>query len=228
MLRCWGSRPDTVVWDEPFYAHYLQQTSDRRHPGYEQTLDHHQADWRRVAELLLAPLPAGKTVGYQKQMAHHLLPEVGREWVDSLLNCFLIRHPAAVLMSMIEFIANPRPEDIGLPQQVELFERERQRTDKIPSVIEANDVLRNPTATLSLLCERVGVPFTKAMLQWNPGPRDSDGAWGPFWYEKVYKTTGFGPPRKDVVDVPPSLKGVLDDCLPLYERLAKHKLKFDG
>ena len=26
LMRAWGNRPDTVVIDEPFYAHYLQAT----------------------------------------------------------------------------------------------------------------------------------------------------------------------------------------------------------
>ena len=26
MMRSWGNRPDTFVWDEPFYPYYLQAT----------------------------------------------------------------------------------------------------------------------------------------------------------------------------------------------------------
>ena len=109
-----------------------------------------------MADWLTGPVPGGKAVWYQKHMAHHLLPQVERDWVDGLTNCFLIRHPAAVLVSMTEFFTDPRPEDIGLPQQVELFRRERERTGRTPAVIDSSDVLRDPPGVLKQLCERVG------------------------------------------------------------------------
>ena len=42
-------------------------------------------------------------------MAHHLLPEMGRNWLDELTNAFLIREPRAMLMSLID-----RLGDIGI------------------------------------------------------------------------------------------------------------------
>ena len=78
LMRSWGNRPDTIVCDEPLYAFYLQQTG-RIHPGRDETLATQQSDWRKVREELLAELPAGKTVFYQKHMAHHLLASVERD-----------------------------------------------------------------------------------------------------------------------------------------------------
>lgn len=225
LMRSWGARPDAFVTDEPLYAHYLRETSDRRHPGYDETLAAHEADWRRVADWLTGPVPGRKTVWYQKHMAHHLLPGVGRDWVDGLTNCFLIRRPAAVLVSMTEFFPDPRPEDIGLPQQVELFRRERERTGRTPAVIDSCDVLHDPPGVLAKLCEHVGVGYTDAMLTWPPGLRETDGAWAPFWYKKVEQTTGFGAPREDFDDVPEHLLPVLGECQPLYEELAQHRLR---
>lgn len=224
LLRSWGSRPDTFVTDEPLYAHYLRTTGDCRHPGYEETLATHEADWHQVTDWLLGPTPAGQPVWYQKHMAHHLLPSIDRDWIDGLTNCFLIRRPAPVLVSMTEFFPDPSPEDIGLPQQVELFERELERTGRIPAVIDSDDVLRDPPGVLAKLCDRLGVPYTESMLTWPPGLRDTDGAWAPEWYKKVAKTTGFGPPRTERVEVPESLRDVLTACQPLYDRLAEHRL----
>lgn len=220
LMRSWGARRDTVVWDEPLYAHYLSTTQDRRHPGYDETLARHESDWRVVVETLMRPLPRDKSIQYQKQMAHHLLPGVGREWIDGIVNCLLIREPAAVLVSFAEFVPDPRPEDIGLPQQIELLDRTLERTGQPPPVIDSADVLVDPASMLSRLCERIGAPYTDEMLSWPPGLRESDGAWAPYWYEKVAHTTGFGPPRDEKAEVPAPLRGVWEDCLPLYDRLA--------
>ena len=44
MMRSWENRPDTIVCDEPFYAHYLKSTG-LNHPGRDEVLAHHESDW---------------------------------------------------------------------------------------------------------------------------------------------------------------------------------------
>ena len=89
-MRSWGSRGDTFVCDEPLYAHYLQKTG-LAHPGREEVIAHHQADWSKAVDWLCGPIPQNKTVFYQKHMAHHLLPHIDRGWLAELTHCFLIR-----------------------------------------------------------------------------------------------------------------------------------------
>ena len=43
--------------------------------------------------------PSGKPAFYQKHMTHHMLPEIGRDWMRACRHAFLIRHPARVLAS---------------------------------------------------------------------------------------------------------------------------------
>jgi sulfotransferase family protein len=224
MMRSWGSRPDTIVCDEPLYAHYLLATADRRHPGYEETLASHETDVPKVVRWLTGPLPKGKRIFYQKHMAHHLLPDIDVGWIDSLANAFLIRNPREMLTSLLEFLPDPRLEDTGLPQQVALFERVRSRTKTTPPILDAADVLKNPRSALTTLCDAIGVPFLDDMLQWAPGPRDTDGAWARHWYAKVYETTTFAPYRAKGVNLPPRLAPLLAECDGLYRRLYEHRL----
>src|SRR6478609_3616964 len=79
MMRAWGNRTDTVVIDEPFYAYYLQKTG-ADHPGATEVIAHGETDWRKVVEQLTVKT-SGKPIFYQKQMTHHLLPEISREWL---------------------------------------------------------------------------------------------------------------------------------------------------
>ena len=55
LMRSWGSRADTAVSDEPFYAHYLQ-VSGEPHPGRKEILAAHETDWRRGIGLTTADL----------------------------------------------------------------------------------------------------------------------------------------------------------------------------
>jgi hypothetical protein len=225
MMRSWGSRADVIVCDEPLYAQYLLATGDRRHPGFEETIANHPTDLPTVVRWLAGPLPAGKTVFYQKHMAHHLLPGTETDWIDALTSAFLIREPREMLTSLAEFLPEPRLEDTGLPQQVKLFERIAARTGKTPPVLDAADVLNNPRRVLSLLCEAVGAPFDDAMLSWAPGPRDTDGAWGPYWYDKVYQTTTFAPYRPKTGESPAQLRSLFAECEPYYATLYEHRLR---
>lgn len=225
LMRSWGSRPDTAVVDEPLYAVYLAAT-DLDHPGRDAVLASQPSSWQEVAATLAGPVPGGVRVWYQKHMAHHLLPHVGRGWLDdvSFRHAFLIRDPAAMVVSLDKVTPDPTLADTGLPQQAELFDRMAQRDGAAPPVVDAADVLRGPEATLRALCARLGVPFDPAMLSWAPGPRATDGAWAPHWYASVERSTGFAPPRAEAAEVPDRLAPLVDACRPLYDALASHRL----
>src|SRR5262245_6288218 len=99
LMRSFGSRPDTAVCDEPLYAFYLSRRAVA-HPGRDAIVARCETDWRAVAAFLTGPVPEGKQVFYQKHMAHHLLPEVGRGWLEELDHAFLIRDPREMLLSL--------------------------------------------------------------------------------------------------------------------------------
>jgi hypothetical protein len=224
LMRSWENRPDTAVVDEPLYAHYLQQTGVA-HPGANEIIRSQETDWRRVVDhLTIGDLPFGKSIYYQKQMTHHLLPDVGREWLDRLDNVFLLRDPREVVPSFIEKAGEPRLEDIGLPQQLELFEWVRSRSGRIPLVIDAHDFLQNPEGMLRLLCDRLGMVFTPAMLSWPAGPRPTDGVWAKHWYDAVWRSTGFQPYRPKRVEIPVHLMDLVKRAEEVYQTLYVHRL----
>src|SRR5213595_383383 len=144
MMRAWGNRPDTIVVDEPFYAYYLKATG-KQHPGADEVIAVGQTDWRKVVEQCGRGLSAPtKKIVFQKQMTHHLLPEIDREWIVDLTNCFLIRDPREVILSYVKKNPEPELEDLGFVQQSEIFEFIRERTNSIPPIVDARDVLEHP------------------------------------------------------------------------------------
>jgi len=218
MMRAWGSRPDTHVVDEPFYAFYLDRTG-LDHPGREVILRSQPTDWREVVEALTrGPLPDGATLLYQKHMTHHLLPEIDRSALSGLRHAFLIRDPAEVLASYTKVRGEPTLEDLGLPQQVALHERFR------GPVVDARDVLERPEPMLRALCAALEVEYAEGMLHWEPGPRPTDGVWGPHWYDGVWRSTGFAAYRPPAESVPARLQPLLDRCRPYYDTMAAHRL----
>ena len=224
LLRSFENRPDTVVCDEPLYAFYLDRTG-LEHPGRDEILASQPTDWQRVAAELTGPLPAGASVYYQKHMAHHLLPEVDRQWLSGFRHAFLIRDPREMLLSLSKVLPNPRVEDTGLPQQLELFRAERERSASAPPVLDAKDVLENPEGMLRRLCEALELDFRAEMLSWPAGTRDTDGVWAPHWYASVERSTGFSrwTPREG--ELTSALEDVLEACEASYRTLFDNRLR---
>jgi hypothetical protein len=149
---------------------------------------------------------------------------VGYEDFARFTHAFLIREPERMIASYLRKREAAQFEDFGLERQAEFFEREADRLGHAPPVIDANDLLTNPAGVLSKLCEALGILWDRAMLSWTPGRRETDGPWAPHWYGAVEKSTGFGPPETEAVDLPSEVRRVADQCRPYYDRLAAHKI----
>jgi hypothetical protein len=176
-------------------------------------------DWRTVVrELTAGALPAGTTIGYQKHMTHHVLPEVDLTAFAGLRHAFLLRDPRQLLASYARVRTQPTLADLGVTQQLALFRRFG------GPVVDSGDLLRDPEGVLRALCAALEVPFDAAMLSWPPGPRDSDGVWAPHWYASVEASTGFGPYREPGVDLPAHLADLAEECRPAYDEMAGHRL----
>jgi hypothetical protein len=223
MMRSWGNRADTVVVDEPFYAYYLKATG-KKHPGAAEVIAAGETDWPKVVAQLSAPIPDGKRIHFQKQMTHHLLPEVDREWIIDLTNCFLIRDPREVILSYIKKNPEPALEDLGFIQQQKIFDFVRKETGRIPATIDARDMRERPEESLRLLCHAVGLEFDRAMLSWPPGLRETDGIWAKYWYGEVAKSTSFQPYKPSDGIVPDRLREIHEQCRECYDRLYQFRL----
>lgn len=223
LMRSWESRDDTFVCDEPLYAHYLA-AMDIDHPGREEIIARAETDWHNVVAALTGPIPEGKSIFYQKHMAHHLLPGVVGDWLDALHHAFLIRNPEELLISLSKVTADPRLEDTGLPQQLGLFERIGSRRGEIPPIIDARDVLDHPRRLLRRLCHALGVEFTDAMLSWRAGPRATDGIWARYWYANVVASTGFKPYEPPTSPLAAHLRPLERECRRYYDEMYRHRL----
>jgi hypothetical protein len=225
-MRAFENRPDTVVVDEPLYGYYLAETGIE-HPGRDEILASMPSRWPVVVtELTSGPLPAGKTVYYQKHMTHHLLPGIDRSRLAGLRHAFLIRDPRRLLASYAKVRDTPTLADLGLAQQAEIY-----RLFGGP-VIDAADLAARPRQTLHGLCAALGIGFDAAMLAWPAGPRPTDGVWAKHWYGRVWASTGFDAGRDQErvsgsappAALPPRLEALAARCQAYYDQLAPHRL----
>ena len=164
LMRSWSSRKDTFVTDEPFYAHYLKKTQ-KNHPMKEQIINHYSSNYKEVVHYLTHKVPNQKSIWYQKHMAHHLIDLSEIKWIKKCQNCILLRHPKEVISSYIVKNNLQKVEELGYPQQYEIA-KFLKKSNKRFTVIDSEDLLKNPSKVLSDWCKSINIDFDKSMLQW--------------------------------------------------------------
>ena len=225
MMRSWGSRADTAVMDEPFYAAYLAATG-LPHPMRDEVIAAHPTDWAAIAQDCATReyrVRDGVAVVYQKHMCQHMIDGAPRGWMARVRHAFLIRPPAEVAASFSDRWEEMRADDLGFARQAELYAHVCHLTGTAPPVLEARDVLSDPEGMLRALCRALGVGFDPAMLAWAPGARPTDGVWAAHWYAAVMRSTGFAPPRQ-TRPLPAALRPIVEACQPHYDQLAAARL----
>jgi hypothetical protein len=222
MMYAFGNRPDCEAWDEPFYGFSLKHKGND-HPMRNEIVASMETNWDKLVEKCTTP--SSKPLLYQKHMTHHMLDGFDRSFIDGLTNAFLIRSPQQVLASYAEKWSDVDLDAIGFKQQAEIFDRVCDRLGHTPPVVEADQVLANPKATLTALCNACGIAFDDAMLRWPKGPKPFDGIWASHWYNAVWQSEGFAPPTKRDVKLPKELMLVAEKAMPYYEKLQQARLR---
>jgi len=218
-MYSFAQRSDTLVIDEPLYAHYLLQ-SGVTHPGQSEILKSQKNDGNQVmADILELNQPE---IVFCKQMTHHLI-NLDRDFLSQTYNLIFIRDPKAIINSYNKVIPNPSIEDIGIKMQTELL-TELKAKDSHYLVIDSADLLRNPEAFLRKLCISLEISLDKEMLKWEKGERREDGIWAKYWYSNVHQSTGFAPFEEKEILLSKVNQLVYEESLPYYNELIKHKL----
>lgn len=215
MMYAWRQRGDTVVHDEPLYAHYLRR-SGRIHPGRDEVLAAQDNDGAAVIEHVVLGAH-DRPVAFFKHMAKHLL-DLDRGFLARCHNVLLTRDPWEMLTSFQRQVPDTTIADTGLVEMVEILEAAEAAGGE-PIVVEARTLLDDPPGVLAELCRRLGLDFDPAMLSWPAGPKPEDGVWAPYWYDAVHRSTGWDPWQPKEVELLPALEPVLEQAGPLYERL---------
>lgn len=208
MMRSFGSRPDTDVIDEPFYAAYLA-ASGADHPMRSETLAAQKHDWAEIADDLAAF--DGAAYRFEKHIAFHFAfapPEL--DWLAGARVFHLIRDPALM-------VASYRNKFDEVAPIIDSYRIQRRLYEAAPApVVDASDILKAPEPMLRALCAALDMAFTPAMLSWPAGPRPGDGVWGPHWYDALWSSTGFRPYEERPARLPPTLQAIADSCADDY------------
>jgi hypothetical protein len=120
-----------------------------------------------------------------------------------------------------------RIEEIGLETMHELHTAVRDADGHPPVVIDSDDLVARPEATMAAYCAAVGLPFLPQALTWAPGERPE---WQRTarWHFDVSASSGFEPRGRTyarTVESSDELSRFAAHHRPFYEEL--HALRLD-
>jgi hypothetical protein len=141
-------------------------------------------------------------------------------------HAFLIRRPEEIAASYYALWPDMRIEEVGLEALHELHAAVRDAGGHPSVVIDSDDLVARPEATMAAYCKAVELPFIPEALTWEPGERPE---WrrSARWHTEVSASSGFAPRERrytHTVDSSDELACFAAHHLLFYEQLHAQRL----
>jgi hypothetical protein len=128
---------------------------------------------------------------FLKDTTDHRYREVlaDRRFLAEGQHAFLIRRPEEIAASYYALYPDLSINAIGLEALHELHAAVRDAGGTPPVVIDSDDLVARPEATMATYCAAVGLPFIPRALRWEPGER-SEWRRSARWHSGVSASSG--------------------------------------
>lgn len=215
-LRVMMERGDLEVAHEPFS--YLQDDGRFSFAGRTVTSP------VELLDVMLEVSASGRRVFAKDTSDYTYTPlfEDERLFTD-VVHTFMIREPESAIAS--HYAMNPEAtlDEYGFEYLHAIFEAVRSATGETPLVIDGDDLVARPEATVRAYCEHVGLEFVPEALRWDPGEQ---AGWRRTnrWHAEVARSSGLvarAPARRETPATSEHLRRVADHHRPYYEALAR-------
>ncbi len=185
----------------------------------------------RSATSLLAWLrdeTAARRVFLKETTDHEVLALVrgDRRFLAEARHAFLIRRPEEIAASLHAMKPDLRIDEIGLEALCELHAAVTDAGGERPVVIDSDDLVSRPAATMAAYCAAVELPFLAHALTWQPGERVE---WqrSARWHVEASASSGFEQRQQryaHTVETSDELARFAAHHLPYYEQLHAQRL----
>jgi hypothetical protein len=155
---------------------------------------------------------------------HEVLAD--RRFLADARHAFLIRRPEEIAASFYALKPDMRIDHIGLEALHELHTAVRDAGAHRPVVIDSDDLVARPEATMAAYCAAVELPFIPQALTWQPGER-LEWRRSARWHADVSATSGFEQGERrytQTVESSEELARFAAHHRPFYEQLHAQRL----
>ncbi|MEM8923894.1 MAG: sulfotransferase family protein [Actinomycetota bacterium] len=143
-------------------------------------------------------------------------------------HAFLIRRPEEIAASFLALEGDLRIDNTGVKALSELHTAVVDAGGQ-PVVVDSDDLVHHPAATMQAYCEAVGLPFMADAMAWEAGVRPE---WERTarWHVDVSASTGFIRPTdrdRHGLSAHPDVRRFAERHGPYYERIWAERLRID-
>jgi hypothetical protein len=222
-------RGDFLIFDEPFGLSYYYSEQRRNSTRYPDIPPNPEYNFRSTLTRLKQD--SQKQPIFMKDMAYYVPHLAGdADFLSHFYHTFLIRHPAKSLPSLFARWPDFTLEEAGYAELYTLFQRVRENSGSVPILIDSDDLLQKPAATVKAYCNAVGIPFIQEALSWNSRVRPDINQWEGGWHTYLESSRGFQE-RKDKqytnIEDNAHLQRAYEFCLPYYQKLHQCRLQVE-
>ena len=149
-----------------------------------------------------------------------------RRFLVETKHAFLIRRPDEIAASFYAVTRDIRVDSIGLETLWAFYSAVLDAGGHPPIVLDSDDLVSDPNATMAAYCAAVGLPFMPEALTWEPGER-SEWRRSARWHVDVSASSGFEQRERNhehTVDTSAELARCAEHHVPFYERLRARRL----
>jgi hypothetical protein len=219
ILRMMLQRGDLTVVHEPF--------SNLAVLGYFRVGDEQADSYDDLVTLLCRE--SRRIPVFFKDTTEYRYPEVleDQRILTGATNTFIIREPAEAIASHYAINHDLTVAEVGYEHLFETFTAARDATGTTPTVIDAADLVADPSGIVSAYCARIGLSFWPRMLSWEPGER-TEWSRTARWHRDVSESCQVTPTASQYavrVDNDERLAAMYRHHLPFYEELRRHRIR---
>ena len=219
-------RGDFLVFHEPFgLCFYCSE--ERKSDRYSDDNIQKSKNFQPLLQSLIDKAQSQKT--FMKDMAYCVCDRADPTFLSHFENTFLIRHPAKVLPSLFAHWPDFSLVEAGYAEIYHLFEATQNYLGKVPPLIDSDDLVHKPEATVKAYCHAVGIPFLPQALTWEAKQQPELLQWES-WHKQVQSSQGFKPTKPNnyvKIEDNDHLQQAYKYCLPYYEKLYEQRLRID-
>ncbi len=215
--------PNVRVVHEPFAnCYYFGPARRSNRYGNAQKI----ADFNGAQAMQGTKPLAGETVVF-KDLCFQAASYVSDEFLASVTNTFILRHPDLVIASLRTLKPDFTEEELGFGAFGEIFERVACFGQS--RIVVEGEILRTAAGpVLRAYCDLVGLPFEPKMLQWRSGRIRR---WAPHeaesqakWHSTLEASTGIEPPSRECPPPASDLGSAYNRAVAIYNQVAMHAL----
>ncbi|NEO70120.1 sulfotransferase family protein [Moorena sp. SIO3H5] len=223
--RMMRERGDFSVHDEPFGLSFYYSQERRNTTRYPEAELNPENSFNSILAKLKQETE-NKPV-FIKDMGYYITHIANPEFFYNFENTFIIRNPEKSIPSLFKNWPDFTLEETGYAELNKLFETVKEMDGKVPILIDSDDLIQKPEATVKAYCEAVGIPFIKEALAWKPKPQPEINQWEGGWHDYTQSSQGFKErEKKDYAKIEDHehLKQAYEFCLPYYQKLYEQRL----